>query len=129
MDALLQLIDHRWGDRVALEAPAEFRSVQGIALDGVIGNASLSGAYIRTRSRPPLLSCVAVRPLNAAGEWLEACVVRHDASGVGLQWLDPGLRSVSALLVMGRDNAQASPHLGTGSWMRAHPRTADIHPA
>lgn len=111
MDAYLQLIDHRWGDRVALDAPAEFRTAQGLSLDGLISNASLSGAYIRTRSRPPLLSCVAVRPLNATGEWLEACVIRHDAAGVGLEWLDPGLRSVSALLAMGRDVPNAAPRL------------------
>jgi hypothetical protein len=117
MNASLQAIDHRWGDRVSLEVPAEFKTVQGLALDGVIGNASLSGAFIRTRSRPPLRSHVSVRPLNAASDWLEACVVRHDAAGVGLEWLDPGLRSVSALLAR-RCNEIHSSTSQTGAWMR-----------
>jgi hypothetical protein len=125
MDADLQATDHRWGDRVALEAPAEFRTVQGLSLDGVIGDASLSGAFIRTRSRPPLRSCVAVRPLNAASDWLEACVVRHDAAGVGLAWLDPGLRSVSALLAIGRDAAPVT-RPGTGAWMRNPSRGSEV---
>jgi hypothetical protein len=84
----------------------------------------LSGAFIRTRSRPPLMSRVAVRPLNAASEWLEASVVRHDATGVGLEWLDPGLRSVSALLVLGRDASRNPATNETGAWMRNPLRTA-----
>lgn len=124
MNANLHVIDHRWGDRVALEAPAEFKTVQGLAIDGVIGNASLSGAFIRTRSRPPLRSYVAVRPLNVASDWLEACVVRHDAAGVGLEWLDPGLRSVSALLSIGRD-ATVVTRPETGAWMRNPPRNPE----
>ena len=118
MNANLQVIEHRWGDRVPLDAPAEFKTVQGLSLDGVIGNASLSGAFVRTRSRPPLLSRVAVRPLSAASDWLEACVVRHDANGVGLEWLDPGLRSVSALLAIGRDAPRTGQVSETGAWMR-----------
>ena len=129
MNANLQVVDHRWGARVALEAPAELKTVQGLSLDGVIGNASLSGAFIRTRSRPPLRSYVAVRPLNAASDWLEACVVRHDEAGVGLEWLDPGLRSVSALLAMGRDATQVGPS-ETGAWMRKpSPGSEVVQPA
>lgn len=129
MSANMQVIEHRWGDRVVLDAPTEFRTTHGMSLDGVIGNASLSGAYVRTRSRPPLLSCVALRPLNALGEWLEACVVRHDETGVGLEWLDPGLRSVSALLAMGRDTPQPAALADTGSWMRRPARTEPLIPA
>lgn len=102
MNADMRVTRQRWGDRVSLEAPAEFRTVQGHAVDGVIGNASLSGAFVRTRSRPPVMSYVSVRPLGGENEWLDARVVRHDEAGVGLEWLDPGLRAVSTLLSMRR---------------------------
>jgi hypothetical protein len=111
MNAITQVIEHRWGDRVSLDTPTEFKTSQGLSLDGVIDNASLSGAFVRTRCRPPLQSHVVVRPLNASTDWLEACVVRHDAAGVGLQWLDPGLRSISALLATGR----SAPRTGHAS--------------
>jgi hypothetical protein len=114
---------------VPLDTPAEFKTVQGLSVDGVIGNASLSGAFVRTRIRPPLLSRVALRPLNSAGDWLEACVVRHDALGVGLEWLDPGLRAVSALLALGRDAPPVAATHSTGAWMRSPSRAETSFPA
>ena len=100
MSANLQVIEHRWGTRIALEAQALLRTAQGDPLDVVLGNASLSGAFVRTAERLPLLTCVLVRAVQGSGDWLEACVVRHDAAGMGLEWLDPGLRSLSALLAL-----------------------------
>lgn len=96
----LEITEHRWGTRVTLEAPAWLRTAQGSPLDVVLGNASLSGAYVRTSLRAPLLSCVLLRMVGGTSDWLEACVVRHDTTGMGLEWIEPGVRSVSALLAL-----------------------------
>jgi hypothetical protein len=100
MRANREIIEHRWGTRVTLEAPAWLRTAQGSPVDVVLGNASLSGAYVRTALRPPLHSCVLVRMVGGTSDWLDACVVRHDAAGLGLEWIEPGVRSVSALLAL-----------------------------
>lgn len=101
----LEITEHRWGSRVALEAPAWLRTAQGSPVDVVLDNASLSGAYVRTSLRAPLLSCVLIRMVGGTSDWLDACVVRHDENGMGLEWIEPGVRSVSALLAL-RHGAQ-----------------------
>ena len=101
----VEITEHRWGSRVTLEAPAWLRTAQGSPLDVVLGNASLSGAYVRTALRAPLMSCVLIRVVGGTSDWLDACVVRHDANGMGVEWIEPGVRSVSALLAL-RHGAQ-----------------------
>lgn len=124
MNANMQVIEHRWGDRVQLEAPAELKTAHGQSLDVVIGNASLSGAFVQTCTRLPVLTCVSVRAMNGSNEWLEACVVRHDNAGMGLEWLDPGLRSLSALLALRRESATQGA-AESGSWERL-PRSQNL---
>jgi hypothetical protein len=126
MNANMQVIEHRWGDRVQLEAPAELKTAHGHSLDVVIGNASLSGAFVQTRTRLPVLTCVALRAMNGSNEWLEACVVRHDNAGMGLEWLDPGLRSLSALLALRRHSGAPNSH-ESGSWEQL-PRSHNLMP-
>jgi hypothetical protein len=103
MSANLHVIEHRWGTRVPLETPAELLAEDRGWIEVVIDNASLSGAFVRTQTRLPLLSCVFLHVAAGPGEWLEACVVRHDEEGMGLEWLDPGLRAVSTLLSLHRE--------------------------
>lgn len=98
MSSQAQLMEHRWGTRVRLDAPAELRALDGRCIPAVVGNASVSGAYLLTPVRLPVLSRVAVRARDGDGTWLEGCIVRHDAQGMGIEWLDPRLRSVCALL-------------------------------
>jgi len=102
MSANLQVIEHRWGTRIPLEAPAELRTEYRDSIEVVVDNASLSGAFVRTRARLPLLSCVFIHIHDGPAEWLEACVVRHDDAGMGLEWLDPGL-AVCGLLAAQRE--------------------------
>ncbi len=120
MNANMQVIEHRWGDRVQLEAAGELKTAHGQSLDVVIGNASLSGAFVQTRTRLPVLTCVSVRAMSGS-EWLEACVVRHDSAGMGLEWLDPGLRSLSALLALRRAD---TTHSLSPEWLDADPDEA-----
>jgi len=98
MSANIESMEHRWGTRVALNAPAEIKTSDGISMIGAVKNASLSGAFVETRAKLPVLTRLWVRPLTTAGDWLEACVVRIDDKGVGLEWLDPGLAPLAALM-------------------------------
>jgi hypothetical protein len=41
---------------------------------------------------------VALCPTGRAGEWLDGIIVRAGDGGYGIEWLDPGLHPVSALL-------------------------------
>jgi hypothetical protein len=102
MSANLQVIEHRWGTRIPLAAAAELRTEYRASIDVLVDNASLSGAFVRTAARLPLLSCVYLHVHDGPTEWLEACVVRHDEDGMGLEWLDPGL-AVCALLATQSD--------------------------
>jgi hypothetical protein len=103
INASTQYMEHRWGTRIDLDAPAEVWTAEGVSTDAIVRNASLSGAFVQTAAKVPLLSRIALRPLLKGAEWLDACVVRVESSGLGLEWLDPGLHPVSALLALRRD--------------------------
>lgn len=112
MGARIDYMEHRWGTRIALDAPAELKSSEGLSAIGSVRNASLSGAFVETRATLPLLARVALRPLSPDGEWLDACVVRVESRGVALEWLEPGLQPLAALLSMrpGARGADHTPH-------------------
>jgi hypothetical protein len=90
-------MEHRWGTRVVLELPAQLQAAGGALLHLSLVNASLSGGYVRARVPLPLLSKVWLR-VRGGNAWLEACVVRHDATGMGIEWIEPGIAPVVALL-------------------------------
>jgi len=99
MGASINFVEHRWGSRTMLREDAELQTADGLSCPVCIGNASLSGAFIETRLRLPMLSRVFVRPKSAeGGEWLGAFIVRTTEDGVGLEWLEPGLKPISMLL-------------------------------
>lgn len=91
-------MEHRWGTRVELDAPAEISTPTGFAASGYVRNASVSGAFVETRMKFPLLARIALHPLARDGEWLDAWVVRVEGKGIAIEWLDPGMRTVSGLL-------------------------------
>jgi len=97
MSANAEVMEHRWGTRVPLDLPAQLQAAGGALLHTWLGNASLSGAYVRSGAQLPLLSKVWVRP-RGSNAWIEACVVRQDASGMGIEWLEPGTPAIAALL-------------------------------
>jgi len=106
MSVDLQWMEHRWGTRIELDAPAEITTLDGFARAGVIRNASLSGALAETSFRPALLSRIALRPATTGGEWLEGCVVRVEGHTVAIEWLDPPLHAVAVLLSLQHGPAQ-----------------------
>ena len=95
-------MEHRFGTRVPLDAPAEVFTVLGDVTDVTVTNASLSGAFVCTSARWPEFSRVSLRIKEGSGDWLEALVVRHDRNGVGVEWLDPGTRTFRAALPDGK---------------------------
>lgn len=117
MGASEKFLEHRWGNRVELEAAAEISTPAGFAASGLVRNASVSGAFVETRMKFPLLSRVAVHPLARDGEWLDAWVVRVESKGIAVEWLDPGVRTVSGLLSL-RPGASGVPG-GRDAWSAA----------
>lgn len=97
MSANPDFMEHRWGIRVELDAPAQLMTSDALC-EGVLRSASLSGAFLETPARPALLSRVSVRPATPAGEWLDGWVVRIEPRGLAVEWLDPPLHSVALLL-------------------------------
>lgn len=65
MNAATGWMEHRWGERTPLCAPAEVWSATGANHEAVIRNASLSGAFLQTREPLAPLSQISLRPLNA----------------------------------------------------------------
>jgi len=98
MSVDLQWMEHRWGTRIDLDAPAEIVTLDGASGAGIVRNASLSGALAETSVRPALLSRVSLKPSTPGGVWLEGCVVRIEGSAVAIEWLDPPLHAVARLL-------------------------------
>lgn len=95
-------MEHRWGTRVPLNVPAGIQAGDGRVSEACVRNASISGAFVESGTRLPLLSRVSVN--LRGGEMLDACIVRIDDRGMALEWLDPGSQLVPALLSMRLDS-------------------------
>ena len=109
MGASIEKIDHRWGSRTALQETADLQTSDGLCSQVRIQDASLSGAFIHTGLRLPLLTRVFLRPTSAKSEeWLGAFIVRTTDEGVGLEWLEPGLKPISMLLSRGQNGQRSS---------------------
>lgn len=93
-------MEHRWGTRVEMFTPADVATASGRSCKAVVRNASLSGAFLETLAHLPVLARIVLKPRVPGADWIEACVVRNDPRGVGVEWMDPALRAVSSLLAM-----------------------------
>ena len=93
-------MEHRWGTRVEMFTPANVTTAAGRSYKAVVRNASLSGAFLATLAHLPVLSRFVLKPLVPDADWIDACVVRTNVRGVGVEWMDPPLRPVSTLLAM-----------------------------
>lgn len=79
-------MEHRWGERVEVVRAVLLVSQPHRECDPVLGvlrNVSVSGAYVETSREMPVLSQITV---EFEGANIEACVVRRDAHGIGLEW-------------------------------------------
>lgn len=89
-------MEHRWGQRVALEVPVRLE-VGGRSLGrGVLRNASISGALIETALELPVFSNLVVS-IPAVGD-LPASIVRCAPASFAIEWRDMASPSIVALL-------------------------------
>ena len=94
----------RFGQRVTLDVPVRL-VVDGRSGQGIIRNASISGALLETALELPLHSNLRVTLTTTdrgatVEHTLNACVVRVDPveAGIGIEWRDMGCTDVVDLL-------------------------------
>lgn len=97
-------MEHRLGRRMPVNIDVHLTCRPFAVGAGCLINASMSGAFVKTRLKPPECSRL-VMGIELPQPWgsrehheLLACVVRHGADGLGLEWYDFGARPVGQLL-------------------------------
>jgi|SRR5450756_1435370 len=96
-------MEHRWGQRRAVDIATQLRTPGGVIAQGRISNVSVSGAFIATKLPLALLSHVNVRLARPASErgargHAEAQVVRRESDGIAVEWCELAPAAVRALL-------------------------------
>jgi hypothetical protein len=107
-------MEHRWGERYAVQMPVELSCGSSPPVTGSLENVSSSGAFVRTEGRRPARGAVEVI-LRGRGSGrghavrLPAYVVRETEAGVGIEWCEFSPRVVRELMLSGRliGNARA----------------------
>jgi hypothetical protein len=97
-------MDHRWGNRVPVNIDVRLTCRPEFAGVGRIENVSISGAFVRTELRPPLLSRARIIAClrTARGEErheTSGYVARHAADGIGIEWLELSPAMLSAVFI------------------------------
>lgn len=84
-------MEHRWGQRLIVDLPA-IVELPDRSIVARVRDASLSGAYVLTRSGVSQWAHLSLRFVSLLSilpeRKLNACVVRSDGSGVGIEWTD-----------------------------------------
>ena len=93
----------RFGQRVELKVPVALTVAGRPSESGVLRNASISGALIETALDLPLHANIVVTFTISDGKEqdvreLNACVVRIDPAGIGVEWRDMGSVDITDLL-------------------------------
>lgn len=96
-------MEHRWGERVALDCPVRLELHDGSGIEGRLRNASISGALIETGARVPayaLLNVIVPADTGVRRRAIElpACVVRLAPEGVAVEWRDMAVPTLVSLL-------------------------------
>jgi PilZ domain-containing protein len=110
-------MDHRWGNRIPTDVEVRLACGTRRGGRGRLENVSMTGAFIRTAVRPPLLSQVLVITHADTDEGRKryeatACVVRDAADGIGVEWIDLDPAMLPVILAAGQiaaGYAQDSP--------------------
>ena len=101
--AASRYMEHRWGERIALDCPARLVLYDGAMSEGRLRNASISGAFIITVVRLTPLTPLNVMLALGLGMHrrcveLPACVVRCPREGLAVEWRDMAIPTVQTLL-------------------------------
>jgi len=86
-------MEHRWGGRKPMGTRVRLVSWPGAIGAGTLRDVSLSGAFVETNLSLPLLARVAVdaqfdRRAGRESQEIQACVIRQEADGLGLEWCE-----------------------------------------
>jgi hypothetical protein len=84
-------MEHRWGERVAVQTPVELFFGSSAAVQGLLENVSSSGGFIRIEGTAPPRGPVQVRLTALATSRrrtarIAGYIVRETADGVGVEW-------------------------------------------
>jgi CubicO group peptidase (beta-lactamase class C family) len=96
-------MEHRWGQRVSVEAPVRLYLDDAALGRGLLRNISTSGALIETSLQIPVFANLVVA-LPTIGEAspqiheLAASVVRRVPAGVAVEWRDMACPAIVALI-------------------------------
>jgi hypothetical protein len=96
-------MEHRWGERVPLDLPAQLLLPDGSHAQGRVRNASISGALIETPVKLGPLATVTIALTGGTPAWprtieLPACVARIARDCVAVEWRDIGIPTMITLL-------------------------------
>ena len=89
-------MEHRWGRRIAVDAKVRIFADPASTGWGRLRDISISGGFIETALRVPVLSTLSVTV--PGGCVVHAIAVRNALDGVGVEWADGGLEVIAALI-------------------------------
>jgi hypothetical protein len=86
-------MDHRWGQRVAVDLAVQLLCYPRTVAVGRLMDASVSGAFVRTGLVPALLAPVRLLGFLSEHEGtrhqvIEGYVVRRERDGFGIEWFE-----------------------------------------
>jgi hypothetical protein len=106
-------MEHRWGQRVTSDLPVRLKSWPYGIGSGRVCNFSISGAFIETRLRLPLLARVRIelpKHRSRSAQEVDCCVVRSAVGGIAVEWLDLAPAAVAALFEQPARAAEFAEH-------------------
>jgi hypothetical protein len=109
MESSTKAREHRWGERMRVNAPVQVRIDEDIIVGVSVRDASLSGAFLLMAVDLPEMSRIWLRHARGSGNWLPAYVARSDRDGLGIQWCEPGDKTLNHLLALRRPTHAAPP--------------------
>jgi hypothetical protein len=104
-------MEHRWGERSAVNLPVRMLRPPGIVGWGRLRDVSLTGAFIETSLPLPPLTFLEIDISIAPGgrRRMSGCVVRRTSDGVGVEWCEPSEEGLDAIASLPALAARAVP--------------------
>lgn len=100
--AAIAPMEHRWGSRRPCKVRVHLTAGAGISGLGRLRDISISGAFLETALPLPVFAQLEIDVVQRDGTLrvleFPAVVVRHDTSGVGIEWCDPNPRDICCKL-------------------------------
>jgi hypothetical protein len=93
-------MEHRWGRRISCSAVVRVSAAGGMTDCGRMRDVSSSGAFVETSLAPPLFAPVEIAIVrdDEHGSEVLAWVVRRDAMGIGIEWVEADTGSICPVL-------------------------------